>query len=254
MTNGLALEILPPMADGDILVLGATGRVGAPMVAHLCARGLPVRALVRDAGHAASLLPATVKLVEGDLRDHDAIEHAARGCRRIAFVAGVNGLAGRGSSHEIEFAAVSALAEAVRDTQMDRFLLLSSAGVTQPEHPHNCTFGSVLSCKRRGEEALRASGVPHVILRALGLRDLAGGTQGVRMVQGDRIAFGEVIARDDLAAMMADIADPAGGRHFAAEFDQASLTGATFEVFNDAAIPGGTWNHAHPALQSDGAG
>jgi uncharacterized protein YbjT (DUF2867 family) len=48
-----------------VLVTGATGRVGRPVVAHLLAAGVPVRALTRRP-YAAGL-PAAVEVVAGDL-------------------------------------------------------------------------------------------------------------------------------------------------------------------------------------------
>ena len=46
-----------------ILVTGATGTVGGELARTLAARGLPVRALVRDPGRAA--LPAAVEVGQG---------------------------------------------------------------------------------------------------------------------------------------------------------------------------------------------
>jgi uncharacterized protein YbjT (DUF2867 family) len=49
-----------------VLVTGPTGKLGPHIVASLVARGVPVRALVRDRGRAAALLPAEAELVHGD--------------------------------------------------------------------------------------------------------------------------------------------------------------------------------------------
>ena len=50
-----------------ILVTGATGNVGAEVVAALGHLDRPVRALVRDPASARASLPATVEVVPGDL-------------------------------------------------------------------------------------------------------------------------------------------------------------------------------------------
>ena len=49
-----------------VFVTGATGKLGPHIVASLVARDVPVRALVRDRGRAAALLPAQAELVHGD--------------------------------------------------------------------------------------------------------------------------------------------------------------------------------------------
>jgi NAD(P)H dehydrogenase (quinone) len=49
-----------------VFVTGATGKLGPHIVAALVARDVPVRALVRDRGRAAALLPAEAGLVHGD--------------------------------------------------------------------------------------------------------------------------------------------------------------------------------------------
>jgi uncharacterized protein YbjT (DUF2867 family) len=236
-----------------ILIIGATGRTGRTMVADLLGRGYPVGALVRDPAAAREMLGSEVELINGDLREPAAVTGAFGRFGRIAFVAGSNGIEGRGTPREVEYDAVAAIVAALSPEVVGRFVLLSSAGVTQPEHPHNCTYHSVLSWKLRGEEALRQSGLPYTIVRALGLRDRAAGEQGVRIVQGDRIAFGEDIARDDLAAFLADVVAPNAGPRFAADFDTASLNDATCEVFNDSRIAGNVWVSSRARLEPDGA-
>jgi uncharacterized protein YbjT (DUF2867 family) len=239
------------MRDSPILILGATGRVGAPLARHLLARGARVRALVRDVDGARAMLGEEIDLVVGDLRDAACLPAAVASCGTIVFVAGANGLAGRGTPRDVECVAIAALIAAIDPAQVERFVLLSSAGVTQPEHPHNCTYNSVLTWKLRGEDALRRSGIAYTIVRALGLRDRAVGQQGVRIVQGDRIAFGEDIARTDLAAFLADIVQPREGDGFSPDFDRTSLLSATCEVFNDGTLAGGVWDSAAPALRRD---
>jgi hypothetical protein len=80
---------------------------------------------------------------------------------------------------------------------------------------------------------------------------------GVRMLQGDRIAFGEDIARADVADFLAAVAaaaagqapDPAGG--FSPGFEPRSLIGATLEIYNDGRLPPRVWGHAGDRLRSD---
>ena len=49
-----------------ILVTGATGNVGRPLVGLLSEAGIPFRAFVRDPARARGVLGPTVALAEGD--------------------------------------------------------------------------------------------------------------------------------------------------------------------------------------------
>jgi len=63
-----------------ILVTGATGKVGRPLVEALLAGGHRVRALTRDPRRAG--LPAGVGVVAGDLGATETLAGAWRGSRR----------------------------------------------------------------------------------------------------------------------------------------------------------------------------
>jgi uncharacterized protein YbjT (DUF2867 family) len=66
-----------------ILVTGATGNIGTPLVAELASRGVPVRALVRDRARAAAIALPGVDLVEGDFSRPESIEPALAGVERL---------------------------------------------------------------------------------------------------------------------------------------------------------------------------
>ena len=61
----------------QVLVTGATGRIGRAVVAELIAAGVPVRALTRNPTTAA--LPEGVDVVTGDFTQPDSLGHALRG-------------------------------------------------------------------------------------------------------------------------------------------------------------------------------
>ncbi len=70
------------------LVSGATGFLGSHLAAHLCAKGLKVRALARRTSDLARLEGLPVELCEGDLGDAASLERAARGQRLVFHTAG----------------------------------------------------------------------------------------------------------------------------------------------------------------------
>jgi uncharacterized protein YbjT (DUF2867 family) len=93
---------------------------------------------------------------------------------------------------------------------LPRFIQVSSAGVTRPGRPGldleseppavrmNEQLGGILTWKLRGEEAIRASGLPYTIIRPCALTEEAGG-EGLMFEQGDNIR-GKV-SREDIAEL-----------------------------------------------------
>ena len=73
----------------SVLVTGATGAVGAPIVAQLSAGGARVRCLVRDVAVAERLFPQGVEFVSGDIEHGEAVQRAASGCEAIFHAAGI---------------------------------------------------------------------------------------------------------------------------------------------------------------------
>src|ERR687887_176533 len=62
-----------------ILITGATGRAGGATLTHLCSKGVPVRALVRNAAKAALVAGPQVETVIGDLAQPRSLESALDG-------------------------------------------------------------------------------------------------------------------------------------------------------------------------------
>jgi dihydroflavonol-4-reductase len=65
------------------LVTGATGKVGHAIASSLLDRGDQVRALVRDPKRAASVLPAGIEPVKGDVTDVESLAAAVEGCEQV---------------------------------------------------------------------------------------------------------------------------------------------------------------------------
>jgi dihydroflavonol-4-reductase len=66
-----------------VLVTGATGKVGHAIASALLERGDHVRALVRDPKRAASVLPAGIEPVTGDVTDAESVTGAVDGCELV---------------------------------------------------------------------------------------------------------------------------------------------------------------------------
>src|SRR3954454_2214175 len=66
-----------------VLVTGATGKVGYAIASLLLDRGDQVRALVRDSKRAASIPPAGIEPIEGDVTDAQSLAAAVEGCELV---------------------------------------------------------------------------------------------------------------------------------------------------------------------------
>ncbi len=102
-----------------ILVTGATGKVGPEVVRQLSARGVPVRALVRDPTRASHIRIPGVEIVVGDLARPETLAPAFAGVERVFLLTGV-------SSDQVELQA-NAL-EAARRAGARRIVKVSVAG------------------------------------------------------------------------------------------------------------------------------
>jgi nucleoside-diphosphate-sugar epimerase len=67
----------------EVLVTGATGKVGKAIASSLLDRGDQVRALVRDPTAGASILPAGVEPIRGDATDAASLTAAVEGCELV---------------------------------------------------------------------------------------------------------------------------------------------------------------------------
>lgn len=106
------------------------------------------------------------------------------------------------------FALEIASIQAYGGETLPQFVLISSAGVTRPGRPGinldeeppavklNDQLGGILTWKLRGEESLKASGIPYTIIRPCALTEALGGKELI-FEQGDNIK-GKV-SRDDVA-------------------------------------------------------
>ncbi len=156
------------------LVTGATGFVGGHLVDQLLEHGDDVTALVRSPRKAEPFAARGVRLVPGDLADRAAMREAAAGQDVVYHVAGLTGAPTEAELLAANRDGTALLADAMRTVAPAATMVLVStlaaAGPSRPGTPHrtaverNPVTGYGRS-KLAGEDALRASGIPHVIVR-----------------------------------------------------------------------------------------
>jgi uncharacterized protein YbjT (DUF2867 family) len=186
------------------LVAGGTGRTGRYVVEGLIAEGrFAVRVLARDADKARELFGDRVDVAVGDVKEPGTLPAAFAGVTHVVSAIGTGGdFFGDNRAEFVDYAGNRNLAEAAAAAGVQHFVLVSSIGVTHPDHPLNARLNNILDWKLKGENALRASGVPYTIVRPGGLRDEPGGRFGLKVAQGDAVGGPEeYIPRADVAAV-----------------------------------------------------
>lgn len=221
--------------SGSILVAGATGGVGQQVTHQLIIAHRAVRALVRDAQQASRILDYQAEHVEGDVTRPASLAAALRDVRYVICTIGSRAVHG-GNPEQVDYTGVRNLVEAAKAAGVAHFVLVSSIGATQPDHPVN-RFGQVLTWKLRGEDAVRNSGLSYTVVRPGGLIDEPGGRKGIVFAQGDCIT-GRVTRADVAAVCIQSLAQPAARN-------------VTFEVINNDDAPPSDWPRVFATLKPD---
>jgi uncharacterized protein YbjT (DUF2867 family) len=203
-----AFPVLAAASQGLVAVAGASGRTGSLVVRELTAAGYGVRALVRSADDGQDRFADGVEVVVADARAAATLGPALAGATALVIAIGAEPGDRANGPEQVDYLGVSNLAAAAVTSRLQQVVLVSSAGVTREDHPLNRLFDDVLTWKARGEDALRASGVPYTIVRPGGLTAADTGPGAVRLDQGDKgTGF---IPRADVARLaVAALGEPA---------------------------------------------
>jgi uncharacterized protein YbjT (DUF2867 family) len=143
----------------NVLVVGATGVVGADISKRLVARGHRVVGLARPGSpKQGALRTAGVEIREGDLRDVASLALACQGMNAIVSTATAVTSGGSGNSlAAVDRAGYESLLSAAKAAGVRRFVYVS----TSPKYGES----PLLEGKRATERALKASGLTFTILQ-----------------------------------------------------------------------------------------
>jgi uncharacterized protein YbjT (DUF2867 family) len=140
----------------EVLVAGATGRLGGPLAERLMERGHRVRALTRVPGSAAAgwLRSRGARVVAGDLDDPPSLRSAAAGADAVFVLSTPH----HGTGPAAETRQAIALADAAVAAGAGYLVYASAAGAGQ------AGMVPMLDSKRRVEEHLATLPVPHAMI------------------------------------------------------------------------------------------
>ncbi|MCW3040878.1 MAG: NAD-dependent epimerase/dehydratase family protein [Solirubrobacterales bacterium] len=140
-----------------LLLTGATGLVGTPLLRRLVAARVPVRCLVRDPKR---LGPERVRvqIALGDLTDPPSFRNALRGVKTVVHLAGTVRDQAAGSIEELNGIATWRMVQAAERAGVQHFIFLSALGAGA----HN--RARYLRAKALAEQAVADSGLRHTIV------------------------------------------------------------------------------------------
>lgn len=152
------------------LVAGATGKTGYRIVNALVAQGIPVKALVRDAAKAKTLLPPEAEIVIGDVLQPDTLDAALADCTVLLSATGAAPSFDLTGPYRVDFEGTKNLVEAAKRRGIGHFVMVSSLCVSKLFHPLNL-FWLILLWKKQAENYLQKSGLTYTIVRPGGLKE-----------------------------------------------------------------------------------
>jgi len=197
----------PPEITGslNVLVFGATGKLGYEVVDRLVMRGDKVTAFVRETSDRSRLEPLGVEFAVGDVFDKESIATAFASSEFDAVVVSIAGM----SDANLDYEGNVNVADAAVSAGVERLIMISTigAGDSYESAPllSRLALSKILPQKTRAEEHIRASALDYTILRPGGL-PMGIVPTGRGMLSEDPSTMG-FIKRPDLARIILGVLD-----------------------------------------------
>ncbi|MGI9049304.1 MAG: SDR family oxidoreductase [Rubrobacteraceae bacterium] len=185
-----------------VLVAGARGQVARPLISMLLRDGHEVRGLVRKEEQLPDVESDGAEPVLCDLETEEVeggVGEAVAGCDAIIFAAGAGPGSGNARKETMDYGGAAKLIEAAEKHGVQRYLILSTTGVDDPESRDEA-MRPYLQAKARADERLEASGLDYTIIRPGRPTDEAG-TGGIDAAES--LGRYDEIPREDVAHVFA---------------------------------------------------
>ena len=145
-----------------LLVVGATGMLGRPVVRRLLQEGFAVRAMARDLARARALLPPACQIVRGDVRDDARLLDALDGCDG-AYINLAEPMVKHRPAWDVEVEGTRSVIAACRAAGVRRILRISAMGVDDATAEPTPWWAAV--SKRDADRAVTDSDLDWTIFR-----------------------------------------------------------------------------------------
>jgi uncharacterized protein YbjT (DUF2867 family) len=164
-----------------ILVTGGTGFVGPKVVHALRGEERPVRVLARRPEKHGQISAWGCELVSGDVTDPQSLRRAVEGCEAVVHLVGLPPFSNPKAIERVMTQGTRDLVAAARDAGVGRFVLMSALGASE----ETIDVAPYYAAKLAMEEAVKASGIGHVIFRPSFIFGRDGGllAQQIRIVR-----------------------------------------------------------------------
>ena len=225
-------------AKETVVVAGATSKSGREIVKSLLAEGYTVRAMVRDAAKAADLGQG-VQLVVADVTKPETLPAAMKGADYLLSLIGAVPF-GKDVPETIDYKGVVAMTDSAKAAGVKQIVHMTSlgSGSSDPNEQLNKMFNMILMWKGKGEDHIRASGVPWTIVRPGGLADCEANKTGLTVGHMNGTASGRVCRSDAGLVMIAAMGDK-------------DYHGKTISVVMNDKAPAGNWKKDVAAIPRD---
>ncbi|MBV9075809.1 MAG: NAD(P)H-binding protein [Acidobacteria bacterium] len=142
-----------------IFLTGSSGFVGSQLLPRLLREAHSVRALVHGNGSLAGGSSSQLEQVKGDILSASALPELMAGCDAVINLVGIIFEHGSSTFEAVHHLGTRNLVQAARQIGLRRFVQMSALGARREDaSPYHTT-------KFAGEEEVRDSGIPYVILR-----------------------------------------------------------------------------------------
>lgn len=185
----------------NILIAGANGQIGRPLVARLASGPHRVRAMIRDRQQADTLEALGAETVVADLEAD--VTAVVEGCDMVIFTAGSGPHTGPDKTIDVDRNGAMALIDAARGHHVRRFIMVSAMRTHTPDQAPE-KLRHYLAAKKAADDHLIASGIPYTIVRPGRLTNEPG--EGRVRAAETLSEYGE-IPREDVAHALAAIVD-----------------------------------------------
>ena len=142
----------------NVFLTGATGFVGSHLVKGLLAAGHRVRALERSMGNARTSAPG-IEYVPGDILQAASLRDLMPGCDAVIHLVGIITEAKGATFERVHHEGTRKVVAVAQASHIRRFVHMSALGT------RSNAVAVYHKTKWKGEEAVRAGGMPWVILR-----------------------------------------------------------------------------------------
>jgi uncharacterized protein YbjT (DUF2867 family) len=185
----------------EVAIAGGHGKIGRLLGALLVEQGHSVLGLIRNPAQEDDLRAIGVEPVLCDLEGEGDVGEAVAGVDAVVFAAGAGAGSGAERKRTMDLGGAVKLIDAAKENGIRRYAMVSAMGAADPPAEGGDVFAEYLRAKAAADQALRASGLEHTIVRPGGLTD---DPPSGRVSIAERLERGE-IARADVAAVLAAV-------------------------------------------------